>query len=65
MTNDERPTSAVPERKSVMPERIPLRLEFHYEVDELGENYRVWEEQFSEPVGIGGDLEHLPRHVNP
>jgi hypothetical protein len=49
----------------VVPERIPLTLELHYEVDELGENYRVWEEQFSEPVGIGGDLEHLSRHLNP
>ena len=51
--------------KSNFPERIPLRLEFHYEVDELGEHYRVWEEQFREPVGIGGDLDHLERRVSP
>ena len=57
MTNENRP-------KSGMPERIPLRLEFHYEVDDRGENYRVWAEQFREPIGIGGDLEHLPRQVS-
>jgi hypothetical protein len=51
--------------KSVVPDRIPLLIEFHYEVDELGEGYRVWEEKFREPVAIGGDLEHLSRHVNP
>jgi len=51
--------------KSDIPERIPLRLEFHYEVDALGESYRVWAEQFREPVGIGGDLDHLERRVHP
>jgi hypothetical protein len=48
---------------SEIPERIPLRFELHYEVDELGESYRVWEEQFREPVGIGGDLDHLERRL--
>jgi hypothetical protein len=57
--------SDVKRSTSEIPERIPLRLEFHYEVDELGETYRVWAEQFREPVGIGGDLEHLERRVNP
>jgi hypothetical protein len=51
--------------KSDIPERIPLRLAFHYEVDALGENYRVWEEQLREPVGIGGDLDHLERRMSP
>ena len=46
---------------SDQPPRMPLRLEFHYEVDERGENYRVWEEQPREAVGLGGDLEHLER----
>jgi len=50
--------------KSDLPDRMPLRLEFHYEVDERGESYRVWEEQFRQPVGIGGDLEHLQRHLD-
>ncbi|HMI83476.1 MAG TPA: hypothetical protein VK550_05240 [Polyangiaceae bacterium] len=51
--------------QSEIPARIPLRLAFHYEVDERGEKYRVWEEQLREPVGIGGDLDHLQRHVHP
>ena len=50
---------------SNFPERMPLLLEFHYEVDELGENYRVWEEQFREPVSIGGDVDRLERRVPP
>ena len=58
MSDDKRPISTFPERMS-------MRIEFHYEVDELGEKYRVWEEQFREPVGIGGDLEHLERKVAP
>jgi len=58
MTNEKR-------SKSVVPERIPLQLEFHYEVDDRGESYRVWAEQLHEPVGIGGDLDHLERRVNP
>ncbi|HMJ52252.1 MAG TPA: hypothetical protein VK540_09255 [Polyangiaceae bacterium] len=58
MANEKRSTSDVPER-------IPLRLEFHYEVDDRGDSYRVWEEQFREPVGIGGDLNHLERRLNP
>jgi hypothetical protein len=58
MSDDKRPTTN-------FPERIPLTLEFHYEVDERGDNYRVWEEQFREPVGIGGDLDHLSRRLNP
>ena len=53
---------ADPDRfQSDKPPRMPLRLEFHYEVDERGENYRVWEEQLREPIGIGGDPEHLER----
>jgi hypothetical protein len=51
--------------KSEIPERLPLRLEFHYEVDDRGDNYRVWEELFRGPVGIGGDLDHLERRLNP
>jgi hypothetical protein len=51
MSNEKRPHSDIPER-------IPLRLEFHYEVDDLGESYRVWEELFREPVSIGGELAH-------
>ncbi len=50
--------------KSDIPARMPLRLEFHYEVDERGENYRVWEEQFREPVGIGGDPADPKRRVS-
>jgi len=57
MSDDKRPTSN-------FPERLPLTFELHYEVDELGENFRVWEEQFREPVGIGGDLDHLQRRVS-
>ena len=54
MTNEKRSNSEKPRRK-------PLLLEFHYEVDDRGESYRVWEEQLHEPVGIGGDLDHLER----
>lgn len=57
MTNQSR---SISER----PPRMPLRFEFHYEVDERGENYRVWEEQLSEPVGLGGDPEHLDRRID-
>jgi hypothetical protein len=58
MANEYRP-------KSDAPPRMPLRLEFHYEVDDLGETYRVWEEQLREPVGIGGDLEPLEQRLAP
>jgi hypothetical protein len=58
MTNDYRP-------KSDAPPRMPLRFEFHYEVDDRGETYRVWEEQLHEPIGLGGDLGHLERRVSP
>ena len=43
--------------------RMPLLLEFHYEVDDRGDSYRVWEEQLREPVGIGGDLDHFERRL--
>jgi hypothetical protein len=53
---------AHPDRfQSDKPPPMPLRLEFHYEVDERGENYRVWEEQMREPIGLGGDLEDFER----
>jgi hypothetical protein len=51
--------------KSDIAERVPLRLEFHYEVDDLGETYRVWEQPLREPVGIGGDLDRLERRLHP
>jgi hypothetical protein len=50
--------------KSGIPERLPLHLEFHYEVDDRGDNYRVWEEQFREPVGIGSELDRLERRLH-
>ena len=50
---------------SEIPERMPLLLELHYEVDDRGESYRVWEEKLREPVGIGGDVQHLERRPSP
>jgi hypothetical protein len=44
-------------------DRMPLQFEFHYEVDDRGEHYRVWAEQLREPIGIGGDLEHFERRL--
>jgi hypothetical protein len=49
---------------SERPPRMPLRFEFHYEVDDRGDSYRVWEEQFREPIGIGGDLDHFERRLS-
>ncbi|MET0595820.1 MAG: hypothetical protein ABW133_24185 [Polyangiaceae bacterium] len=49
--------------KTDPPPRVPLTIEFHYEVDERGESYRVWEKQLLEPIGVGGDAEHLERHL--
>ena len=57
---------AMPNEKrfqSQPPPRMPLVLEFHYEVDDRGDSYRVWEEQLHEPVGIGGDLDHFDRRL--
>jgi hypothetical protein len=49
---------------SERPPRMPLRLEFHYEVDDRGDHYRVWEEQLREPIGIGSDLDHFERRLS-
>jgi hypothetical protein len=58
MANEKRSSSETPER-------MPLLLELHYEVDDRGESYRVWEEKLREPVGIGGDPEHLDGRLSP
>ena len=54
------------EKRSIseIPPRMPLLLAFHYEVDDRGESYRVWEEQLREPVGIGGDRDHFERRLS-
>ena len=49
---------------SERPPRMPLLLEFHYEVDDRGESYRVWEEHLREPIGIGVDLDHFERRLS-
>ena len=53
------------EKRSISerPPRMALTLEFHYEVDDRGDSYRVWEEQFHEPISIGDDLDPLERRL--
>ena len=54
------------EKRSISetPPRMPFLLAFHYEVDDRGDSYRVWEEQLREPVGIGGDSDHFERRFS-
>ena len=58
MANDER-------LKIDAPHRVPLLLEFHYEVDDRGEHYRVWAEQRQESVNMGRGTSGAERHANP